>query len=246
MTSGTLNVSHSYLLLLILSSPLSYGQSNTQARANDKPRETSISIGAFGQLTPSRVPFNITTPFGQGSEYEQFDQKTQSSSPSLGVLGTFHQSFGRFLAYDVNTGYTRFRQSYSELSGYLPISNTNTTPLPADQYTWGSVGTNLIELTVAYSIDGPRSGRIRTFAEVGGGGLFFLPYDGAGAHNQTRPALLFGGGLEYRLTDRLGLRAEYRGHLLKGPDFATRGPQRLFTVMNTPTISLVYRLGHKR
>ena len=211
------------------------------AQGGEKPRETSISIGAFGQLTPTRAPYNITTPSG----YEQFDQKTQSSSPSPGVLGTFHQSFGRFLGYDVNAGYTRFRQSYSEFSGYLPISKPGI-PLPVDQHTSGSVGTNLIELTVAYSIDGPRSSRIRTFTEVGGGGLFFLPYDGAGAHNQTRPALLFGGGVEYSLTDHLGLRAEYRGHLLKGPDFATTGPQRLFTVMNTPAVSLVYRFGHKR
>jgi opacity protein-like surface antigen len=240
-----LKVHHTYLLLLMLSPLVSHCQSNTQARAGDKPRETSISIGAFGQMTPSRAPFNITNPYGPSSDYEQFEQKRQSSSPSLGVLGSFHQSFGRFLGYDVYAGYTRFRQSYSDLSGFLQISNPNV-PVSVNQHTWGSVGTNLIELTVAYSIDGPRSRWIRTFTEVGGGGLFFLPYDGAGAHDQTRPALLFGGGVEYRLSDHLGLRAEYRGHLLKGPDFATSGPQRLFTVMNTPAISLVYRFGHKQ
>ena len=62
--------------------------------------------------------------------------------------------------------------------------------------------------------------------------------------------MLFGVGMNYRLTEHLGLRAEYRGLFYKSPDFGvTRniGPvTRLFTVTNEPTVSLSYTFGTRR
>jgi hypothetical protein len=67
--------------------------------------------------------------------------------------------------------------------------------------------------------------------------------------------MVFGVGMNYKLTNHLAFRAEYRGFLYKGPDFTvpdvtpgavTAGQfpmSRLFTVTNAPAVSLVYRFG---
>lgn len=56
--------------------------------------------------------------------------------------------------------------------------------------------------------------------------------------------------MNYRLTKRLGLRAEYRGLFYKNPDFApnlnTVPVTRLFTVTNQPAVSLTYTFGRRR
>ncbi len=140
-------------------------------------------------------------------------------------------------------GYTRSNHNYSYTQGF--ISNPNAAGEVA--YSQGSIKANRYELTLGYAIEGPRNKRFRTFAEVGGGGLFFVPSASYFANKQTRPAMLFGVGMEYRVTHHMGFRAEYRGLLYKGPDFAydfgNVPVQRLFTITSSPTISLVYRFG---
>jgi len=198
-----------------------------------------LSLGISGQLTAARTP--VTTDIVSSGNF--VTQKTQSSSPSAGVLGTFHQSIHPWLGYNVNLGYTRFTQSYSNVVGFIPK-----VPAPGSEttnYSQGSLGTNIYELTVAYVAEGPRHKRLRTFAQLGGGGLFFLPTDASHANQQTRPTMVFGAGMEYKFRNHFVVRAEYRGLFYKGPDFAYDyggfPKQRLFTVTNTPSISLVYR-----
>jgi opacity protein-like surface antigen len=102
----------------------------------------------------------------------------------------------------------------------------------------------MYELTLAYAFYGPRSERFRTFGQIGGGGLFFEPINANFAHQETRPAMVFGVGAEYDFSRHLSVRAEYRGLFYKMPDFGIDNgfpKQRLFTVTNTPAISLVYR-----
>jgi len=102
----------------------------------------------------------------------------------------------------------------------------------------------MYELTLAYAFDGPRNKRFRTFGQIGGGGLFFEPINASFAKQQTRPAMVFGAGMEYDVSRHLSVRAEYRGLFYKMPDFAIDNgfpKQRLFSVTNTPAISLVYR-----
>ena len=204
---------------------------------------SDFSLGAFGQLTPARTPVTVT-PLSDGVERAQ---TTQGSSPSAGVLGTFHQNFRSWLGYNVNPWYSRFAENYSQGRAFVP-SQANGFP-PSSYFAEGSIGTNMYEVTVAYSVQGPRTKRFKTFAQVGGGGLFFLPtLDPSPYHEQVRAAMVFGVGLNYCLTERLGVRAEYRGLFYKNPDFAyysgTAIPiSKLFTVTNEPTVSLVYMLG---
>lgn len=226
-------------------------RSGTAQITNSSPRQreispnTDISIGVFGQLTRTRAPGNTLE-----DQYGSFStQTTQGTSPSAGVLGTFHQSFRPWLGYNVNLGYSRFSENYSQGSAYVPLKDS---PLPA-RYSFlrGSIGTNLYELTIAYVFEGPRTRRFNTFGQFGGGGLFFLPtLNPSPANKQIRPAMVFGVGMNYRISKHFDVRAEYRGLFYKNPDFAYSiggiPITKMFTVTSTPAVSLVYRFGGGR
>jgi opacity protein-like surface antigen len=215
--------------------------------------ETDVSFGAYGQLTETRMP---TTTYIEPAGVLTM-QFSQSTSPSPGVFGTFHQSFKPWLGYNVNFGYTRFSENYSYGETFV---STVTPPVSSlSSFAQGSLRTNMYDLTIAYVFEGPRNKRFSTFGQFGGGGLFFLPpanavsapYSTVTAKNQTRPAMVFGVGMNYKLTNHLALRAEYRGFFYKSPDFnlppygggESLPMTRLFTVTSEPAVSLVYRFG---
>jgi opacity protein-like surface antigen len=206
---------------------------------------TNISLGILGQLTGTRIP--ITTLQDQFGIYTT--QRTQGTSPSAGVVGTIHQSFKPWLGYNVNLGYTRFTENYSYGSAF--VSPQTSTLKPSSLFTQGSVGTNMYETTIAYVVQGPSDKKFSTFAQFGGGGLWFLPNTHPEAYNkQIRPAMVFGVGLNYKLSERFGIRAEYRGLFYKNPDFAyslSLAPiSKMFTVTNEPTVSVTYTFGGKK
>jgi len=210
-----------------------------------------VSIGTEADLTAARMPTftKVYTPPGTG-----ITQVTQSAAPSAGVFGSFHQSFTPWLGYNIHFGYTRFTDHYSNAQEYL---TTSTTTFPSSSsFIRGNIRTNMYDLTISSVIEGPRTKRFSTFTEVGGGGLFFTPLSvDTGARQQTRPALVFGAGANFKLAPKLDLRAEYRGLLYKSPDFnltditpgitgTNQFPMtRLFTVTSTPEVSLVYHFG---
>ena len=234
------------LLMFTAMSAVSYpGSAQTAVPSNQQKNFTptmDLSAGIFGQLTEARTPTTTSTQLGNSFVFVK--QQTQTYSPSAGVLGTFHQSFKPWLGYNVNVGYTRFSDNYSSAAGAVSKG-------PYDDnvaYSQGSTGTNMYELTIGYVVEGPRNRRFRTFGQLGGGGLFFVPTGKTPANQQTRPAALFGVGMEYKVTPHLAIRAEYRGLFYKGPDFAYNPSPifpipKLFTVTNEPTVSVVYRFG---
>lgn len=178
-----------------------------------------------------------------GIEQQTIEQQTEGTSLSAGVLGTFHQSFRPWLGYNVNLGYSRFSENYSDGVGYNP---TDTGAYPNGSFYHASIRTNMYELTGAYVVEGPRAKRLSTFGQLGGGALFFLPTkDPSPASVQIRPAMVFGGGINYKLSSHLALRAEYRGEFYKSPDFKQQ-ELKFFTVTSAPTISIVYAFGSRR
>jgi opacity protein-like surface antigen len=222
----------------------------TQTVAPNQPPKrfvasTDVSLGISGQLTGTQIP--IATLQDQFGVYTT--QRTQGTSPSAGVVGTIHQSFNRWLGYNVNLGYTRFRESYSYGYAFVPAQTSTTKTF--SQFAQGSVGTNMYETTIAYVVQGPTNKKFSTFAQFGGGGLWFLPFTHPEAYNkQIRLAMVFGVGLNYKLSEHLGIRAEYRGLFYKNPDFAyslSLAPvSKMFTVTNEPTVSVTYTFGGKK
>ena len=64
--------------------------------------QTSISLGTFAQLTPTRIEGNATDLFS-----------TNGISPTIGVLGTFRQQFRPWFGYSLNLGYTQAAERYT-------------------------------------------------------------------------------------------------------------------------------------
>lgn len=92
-------------------------------------------------------------------------------------------------------------------------------------------------------MEGPRAKCFSTFVQTGGALLPFLPVQNPGPGSvRFRPALLFGTGANYRLSEPIGVRAECRGLFYKNPDFKTAA-NKLFTVTSEPTVSLFYMFG---
>lgn len=246
-------------LLTLLASRATVAQTPDRNPDQTPPRKnvipvTDISVGVYGQLTNTRMPTTIAVS-PDGVLTSQF---TQGTSDSPGVFATFHQSFKPWLGYNVNFGYSRFSENYSYGKAFVPSSTS--TQSAFSNYAQGSIQTNMLDLTIAYLFRGPSNKKFSTFGQFGGGGLFFLPTQSAiagsssiAAQQQTRPAMVFGVGMNYKLANHLDLRAEYRGFFYKSPDF-TLPPYdgfnfpmtRLFTVTNAPAVSLVYRFGRTK
>jgi opacity protein-like surface antigen len=198
--------------------------------------ETDLSVGVAGQLTTTRT----LTDFAD-------TQYIQSATPSVSLLATFHQQFHPFLGYNINFGFTRTTENYQRQTGRVdPVTGVTT-----GAYTRGSIPNSLYEISSAYVWKRPQlSTRFQPFAQTGGGILIFSPTDAPFAgHSSVRAALLFGAGIDYRLSDHFGLRAEYRGLMCKYPDFgavtSTVPVSKALTVVNLPTVSFTYRFGHR-
>ena len=207
----------------------------TKLHSTKRPVETSVSLGAFPQLTATRI---VTSPNNFA---------TESVSPSTGVLGTLRQSFSPWLGYSVNMGYTRATEHATDNAGFPPSNNASNLTLPANVY----------ELSLSYLAERHLTPRLSTFADVGAGMLAFLPehrgspavdlalYGVFSPNVSYRPLGVAGFGIDYCLTPSLSLRAEYRGQLYKFADYGNAVP-RYLTVTSEPTLSLVYTFGHPR
>jgi opacity protein-like surface antigen len=227
-----------------------------QPSASTSPSKLSssidVSLGVFGQLTQTRTPqtdysYAIPGPPPEGGTTTS--ERVQGASPSAGVLGTVHQSFGPWLGYAFNVGYTNFAEHYS--TGFAFVPSRGSVTLGSSNFQQGQIETNMYETTVAYLLRGPNAPRFHTFAQVGGGGLWFQPTENhSPSGDQIRLAMVFGAGLNYELSSRFAIRAEYRGLFYKGPDFKEEYSPvpvtRLFTVTSEPTVSLVYTFAKSR
>jgi|GEM_PF-5852970 len=234
-----------FTFFLLWLSNAAFSQTPKQTKDQNFTPGMDVSLGLMGQMNFNRLTTNAQ-PYGP---YEWITQRGQSASPSAGALFTFHQALKPYLGYNVNFSYTQFTQTDSQAQALLPKVGTGPTQTLGNTVT-GSLDSRAYELTIAYAFYGPRSRRFRSFGQFGGGGLFFEPIDASFAHQETRPTMLFGVGGEYDLSRHLSLRAEYRGLFYKMPDFAIDSEgfprQRLFTVTNTPAISLVYHFRSSR
>jgi len=160
------------------------------------------------------------------------------------VLGVVHQQFKPWLGYNVNFGYSRFSENYSMGSSFTSPGP----PYSAGSLRQGSIGTNLYELSVASVIQGPHTKRFGTFAQLGGGILAFLPTQRPAPNSvDIRALMVFGTGVNYKLSEHLGVRVVYRGLFYKNPDFQSQDSRvpvsKLFTVTSEPTVSIVYSFG---
>jgi outer membrane immunogenic protein len=111
---------------------------------------------------------------------------------------------------------------------------------------------NVHQLTGEAVITAPSSSRVRPYGLAGIGAVFFRPtnsllnsFVGVGnntGNNQTKPAFVYGGGVDFDITRYMAFRAEYRGLVFKIPDFQLPGlASDNFTHLAQPSVGLVWR-----
>ncbi|MGH9480993.1 MAG: outer membrane protein [Terriglobales bacterium] len=78
------------------------------------------------------------------------------------------------------------------------------------------------EISFAYVWTYPATGPIRPFFLGGAGFVHYVPIASGstpGSATQTRPTFVYGGGLDFKISNRWSIRAEYRGLIYRMPDF---------------------------
>jgi hypothetical protein len=159
------------------------------------------------------------------------------------------------------TGRYRFSEHSSVEINYSHTSNSQI--YLASPLTYRIQGT-IAEYSGAYVFSFHQSEKIEPFVFAGAGALVFYPGYSSNTVNglqtylpasqQTRPAFLYGGGLDWRifssvpiirrstLTNHVALRLQYRGLFYKAPDFNV---QNLFTGarghMAEPSVGIVVK-----
>jgi outer membrane immunogenic protein len=150
----------------------------------------------------------------------------QSETNSGGVLASYRFFFDKHSGVEVNYGYARNSVSYGLTGGLLGV--------PTDNH----------QVSADYIFRLPRK-RFSPFFLAGAGALVFDPRQGAatGATVQTRPAFVYGGGIDLNLTSRIFLRAEYRGFVFNSPTYDTAALSGLdrTTHLAEPSIGFGYR-----
>lgn len=150
----------------------------------------------------------------------------EDTSESLGGLASFRQPYRPWLGYEVNYGFTRFSEFYGK--GVTTVQD------------------NVHEFSAAYLAQFPTPVffRLEPFATAGFGVMLFSPVQGAkvGVSTQLLPAFVYSIGVDRAITERLGIRVQFRGLHYKTPNFnqLRLDTYRLRTTME-PTVGVYYR-----
>ena len=200
------------------------------------------SIG-FAQDNRYEVSLNGGAVFSKQSEG---NGTTLTPTTSGNVLVTGRYRFSEHSSVEINYAHTANSQIYFS----SPLTYR--------------IHTTIGEYSGAYVFNFHQSTKFEPFIFAGGGALVFYPsYDSntvdevlttIPASRQTKPAFLYGGGVDWRIfsslpfirgsdvSSHLALRLQYRGLVYKAPDFKV---QNLFTGdrghMAEPTIGIVVR-----
>jgi len=168
------------------------------------------------------------------------------STRSGGFLIGYRYHMARWFAIEGDYGFTRQTQNFFDPTNILNGSITS------------ALKTNVHEITGAAVItSGPH--RVRPYGLIGGGAILFRPVSAPvnqilGIANtigfgpsETKPAFLYGAGVDIGLNRFLALRAEYRGLVFSAPGFQIPGISLLglsthgLTHMAQPSAGLVWR-----
>jgi opacity protein-like surface antigen len=135
---------------------------------------------------------------------------SRTTTDTGGFLVGYRYHINRWLSAEANYGFDRNTQKYFSIGGFSRIqSDVNT-------------ATADLVVNLPFTIR-----RVNPYVLGGGGSLVFHPTGNAGgfvpgADTQAKGTFVYGGGVNYTLTKRVSLRAEYRGYVYKDADFGIR------------------------
>ena len=188
--------------------------------------------GATGYAQESRQDFSVsaTAPFAP----EVIGNAVQrTSSTTLGFVASYRFMLTPRSALEANYGYQQLTQ-YAVDSGKLQ----------------GGIHVVQSEISLAYVFI-LNFKRFNPFLEAGPAVMLFDPVLDAGTHfldakKQTGLGGLVGGGLAYELSPSFDIRVEYRGVIVKTPDFGLTGTgggpfnANRYELLSTPAIGVAY------
>jgi hypothetical protein len=168
--------------------------------------------------------------FGQDTNRTNGNSIRNGTTSSGGGMVSFRQSPRWWAGYEVSYGYTKYTDTYF-YAAYTVKHNTN-------------------EASLAYLMKSPSYGGYHVFGTLGAGLISLSPTQSGGVvtfftgtpATQTVPLFVYSIGVEKRLTDRLGVRVQYRDDVYKDPDFkqAALDTTRLRST-NEPGLGIYYR-----
>lgn len=164
---------------------------------------------------------------------------SQTASPAVGALASFHQQLRPWLGYSVTATY--FHPTF-EYSDYTTTPNGTSASGPS------LVNTLVYEVGGTYVVQGPHRGRLTTSVEAGASMLDFVPNANESQTTSLRAAAIAGVGTQIALTKRFSLHAGYRAQIYKAPAFSDIHTTGTFTSTNTvftsnAILGITYRFG---
>jgi outer membrane immunogenic protein len=154
----------------------------------------------------------------------------KNSSMTIGLLASYRYMLTPRSALEINYGYqqnTQYYQVFGKKNGGIHVLQQ--------------------EFSAAYVFN-LNFKNFNPFVEAGPGAVVFDPLLDSGtsdldAKRNTSIGGLFGGGLAYELSPSFDIRAEYRGFLVKTPNFSLPGNTfntNRYEVISTPSIGIAY------
>jgi len=153
---------------------------------------------------------------------------TNGPSNSGGVMAGYRFNLMKWLAVEGDYDYFRNHETFQSSGGstHIPMNVHATT------------GVVIVKLP---SFKVPAVKVVSPFILGGGGAMFFDPRGGFVTTNQTRAALVYGGGLDVSMSKHFLVRAQYRGFVYKVPDFEmTSLKVDKYTHAAVPSVGLVF------
>jgi opacity protein-like surface antigen len=164
----------------------------------------SAALPAFSQSeSPERNEVSVQA-FGSFVKSTTANGIENKATNSGGVLGSYRYFFNDHSGVEANYGYSLSTQSYGLTTGALGVKSYSH------------------EISGAYVFRMPLR-KFTPFLLAGAGGLIFDPKDFVGASSQARAAFVYGGGADFKLSQHVFVRAEYRGFVYNSPTYDLTG-----------------------
>src|SRR2546421_2682149 len=152
-----------------------------------------FATSALAQVEqPSQITFQGT---GLVTKDTTLDSNSQHSTKSGGLLLGYSYQFNSWAGVEGNYGYSRNTENYFGSFGQ------------------SSIQADIHEVTGSFVAHIPvNAAHVRPYLLAGAGAVVFDPTDRVSliaAQRQTKPAFVYGGGVNFDLTHNFGVRAEY-------------------------------------
>ncbi len=183
------------------------------------------AMTAFGQESRQDVSASVFGLFGPNVIGNAVHLSTTNS---IGFLGSYRYLLTPRSGLEANYGFAQDSTKY--ITSFIPN---------------GRIHTRHQEISAAY-VYSFNFKKFSPFGEAGGGAIFYSPVLDYGTNNldakgNTRIGALFGAGVAYELSPSFDIRAEYRGFLLKAPDFGvTNFNTNRYEFLSMPTLGVAY------